>query len=125
MKPVDYSKEELKELMQAEEFDFFKTYTVAKDLRTGAIDLTPRKSASKHYKVLGKVKPIDVLVETFQRIANQKRDLICYTTLKKEYGEENAKSIQPLLEVDNPYYKCAVPMRLYDREVVEHIITRK
>ncbi|MGE5943996.1 MAG: hypothetical protein ACM31G_06620 [Flavobacteriales bacterium] len=44
------------------------------------------------------------------------------STLKKEFGL-TPKEIEELnyIEVDNPYYKCAGPMRLYLKAEVEKI----
>lgn len=49
-----------------------------------------------------------------------KANLICYSQAVAEYGKRNVIDKAFAKKVDNPHYKCAAPMRLYDTNVIEY-----
>lgn len=46
--------------------------------------------------------------------------MITYTRAKNEYGEELLNGLT-YVECDNPYYKCASPMKLYYKDCLEYL----
>ena len=55
-------------------------------------------------------------------IKNKLKDevkLICHSTVAKRYGKKFADGIKPYTYKDNPYYKCASPMKLYIEKAVD------
>lgn len=49
-----------------------------------------------------------------------KGTFICYTRACSKYGKKNVTDYSLIMEVDNPYYKCAAPMRIYDKKMIEY-----
>ncbi len=49
---------------------------------------------------------------------------ITLSTVLKEYGKKGVIDTAFTREADNPYYKCAAPMKLYNREVIEYQLAK-
>lgn len=49
---------------------------------------------------------------------------ITLSTVLKEYGKKGVLESAFTREADNPYYKCAAPMRLYNRDVIEYQLAK-
>lgn len=47
-------------------------------------------------------------------------EMITYTRAKNEYGKELLNGVS-YIEFDNPYYKCASPMKLYFKECLDYL----
>lgn len=54
-----------------------------------------------------------------------KENNICLSTVKSDYGKNGIIPTAFVREVDNPHYKCASPMRLYNREVIEYQLAKQ
>lgn len=109
--------------------DKTKKICVAIDLTDGRIVLDDKSPNGEQYKKIGEVQ-IESDKKTKKNIAHIAtevnkiiRDYDGYITLgraKKEYGKDMDIEVGFIKEVDNPHYKCAAPMRLYDKNVLEY-----
>lgn len=103
----------------------WKHITVFIDIRDGEAYLSQCSTPSKYQLVIGKAtlpvkythKNCDECAERIKAIIKEYRreHTICKTTLISLYGADFASTLKPLAIVDNPYYKCAEPMKLYDK----------
>lgn len=50
---------------------------------------------------------------------------ICLSTVTSDYGKKGVIATAFVREVDNPCYKSASPMRLYNREVIEYQLAKQ
>lgn len=111
-----------------------RNYKIMIDLRNGNVILTERTTA-KYYIQIGKInfKSVDYTVNHIKRLASdlnsqiQKYNseaLICKSRVKSEYGKKGLLDIAFVKAVDNPYYKCAGDMLLFDRNVIEYNLKR-
>lgn len=111
-----------------------KNYKVMIDLRNGNVVLIERTIA-KYYIQIGKIK-LKNIINTSKNINKLASDLnsliqkyngkslICKSRVKSEYGKKGLLDIAFIMAVDNPYYKCAGDMQLYDRNVIEYNLKR-
>ena len=106
-------------------------YNVAIDNRNGSIEFVGRKTSCKYYNIVGSVdltslKPTkkNVLAKATEiRRMISAYDKTCYMTYSRavsQYGKKNVIDSAFIKEVDNPHYKSAWPMRLYDKNVIEY-----
>lgn len=106
------------------------SYYVMIDLRDRNIVLMSHKSKAKNYVPIGavKTKGEKTTVRNVNKLAGQIRSavktsndksIICYSRAVSEYGRKNVTDVAFVKGADNPHYKCAAPMKLYDRNVIE------
>lgn len=119
-------------------------YNVMFDKRDNTIKLSKTKTEKEYYIQLGKLKVEDIDNESLSEFKiktnikktatalnkliksyNKSGCLVCYTTVVKEYGKNNVTEKAFVKEVDNPYYKCSAPMKLYDKNVIEYNIEKR
>jgi hypothetical protein len=107
------------------------TYKIAIDNRNGNIVFIRRNTQCKYYNIIGSVdlsslKPTkkSVLLKATEIhnviSAYNKTCYITYTRAVSEYGKKNVIDSAFVKEVENPYYKSASPMRLYDKNVLAY-----
>jgi len=100
------------------------------DRRDGYVVLMSTKSRSKNYIHLGMVKTkgekptirnINSIASEISKMVRKynHESYICYSRAISEYGKKNVTDMAFIKEVDNPYYKCSAPMKLYDKNVIE------
>ncbi len=108
---------------------------VAVSLKDGCFALCKTKPSEEHYFILGVFDTRDVKVtqKNLSKLSGQllkmmrgydRESLICYGNAVKKYGKK-AISKGFITTVDNPYYKCAAPMRLYDENVIRYHIIKQ
>lgn len=107
------------------------TYNVAIDNRNGSIAFVRRKTKCKYYNIIGKV-DLSSLKPTKKNVLSKATEIhnvistynktcyITYTRAVSEYGKKNVIDSAFIKEVENPHYKSASPMRLYDKNVLEY-----
>lgn len=112
--------------------DWAKAYHIVIDQRNGDIVLMTRLSKTPHYIKVGEAKRTPEMrlnSRNVQKMATQVRKAvdeynrtcyICYSKAVGVYGKKNVIDEAFVKEVDNPYYKCAGAMRLYDKNVIEY-----
>ena len=111
-----------------------QNYKIMIDLRNGNVVLTKRTIA-RYYIQIGKInfKGVVNTNSNINRLASglnsqiQKYNgeaLICKSRVKSEYGKKGLLDIAFIKAVDNPHYKCAGDMLLYDRNVIEYNLKR-
>ena len=101
-----------------------KHVSISIDLRNGIACLSECSTPRKYQLVIGKsTLPVKYTRKNCDDCAQAIKDIIkkyrrghtiCKTTLISRYGADFASTQKPLTIVDNPHYKCAEPMRLYD-----------
>lgn len=107
-------------------------YKVMVDLRNGNITLIKR-TQSKFYIQIGEIdlsskrvtkKVISNLASALNsQIKGYNKDsLICKSHVKSEYGTSGLLDEAYVMTVDNPYYKCAGDMKLYDMNVINYYL---
>ncbi|MBO4851970.1 MAG: hypothetical protein J5529_13885 [Prevotella sp.] len=112
------------------------TYHIMIDNRNGCVVLIHCTKKSKYYNKIGmvdtrKIKPtiknVNAVASKIRKDINtyNKTCLISYNRAVSVYGKKKVTDIAFVKEVDNPYYKCAAPMRLYDKNVIEYYINCK
>lgn len=105
------------------------------DRSDGCVVLMESKSRRKNYIFLGSVKTNGVkkTIKNINAIASEinkikkkydKESYICYSRAISEYGKKNVSDKAFIKEVDNPYYKCSAPMKLYDKNVIEFYLKK-
>ena len=106
-----------------------KKFCVTLDLSDGIILIGEEIPKGDQYKGLGEVqivsnketkKNIAHIATEVSKIIRAYNGYITLGRAKKEYGKDMDIEVGFIKEVDNPYYKCAAPMRLYDKNVLEY-----
>lgn len=105
-------------------------YNVVTDVRNGRIVLIERPTASYYIKIgklnLGSVKCTRNNVNQLASILNgyvrayNRQSLMCKSRVIPEYGKIGLLDVAYVKTVDNPHYKCAGDMKLYDKNVIEY-----
>lgn len=105
-------------------------YHLVIDKRNGDVVLLRRWSATQYFHKIGEVCTKTKMTEkNVSKIASQLlKDIkaydltsrICFSKAVEAYGKRNVIDEAFLRKVDNPHYKCAAPMRLYDKNVIEY-----
>lgn len=113
-----------------------KLYYVAIDFRNSNVVILNNKPKSEWYRPISKLR-LTGLKYTKKNIYEKasevrqsilrydKANLICYSQAVSEYGKRNVIDEAFAKKVDNPHYKCAAPMRLYDANVIEYYMNMK
>lgn len=98
------------------------------NLKNGDIYLGISRSLSNSQKLIHKV-TIDTKQHNIIEYAQMLKEACykyssvnrkCYTTVCSFYGRKVMEKIEPLYYVDNKYYKCAAPMKIYDINVLNY-----
>ena len=107
-------------------------YVLFVDLRNGDVNIAKPSRKKKCELFIGDVFLSDLKKGTLNKFmsevkkiitAYQRRgSMICKKTALYQYGKEFIEKFEPTY-VDNPYYKCAAPMCLYDKNVLDYCIT--
>jgi len=104
-------------------------YYVAIDNRNGSIAFIGRKKNYKYYNIIGSV-DLSNLKSTKKSVLSKATEIhkiisaynrTCYITYSRavsEFGKKNVTDSAFIKEVENPHYKSARPMRLYDKNVL-------
>ncbi len=109
------------------------SYYIMVDKRNGDVVLMNSKSDAAFYTHIGKVKTSQVknTKKNINALATQIHKAIaaynktCYITYSRavsEYGKKNVIDEAFVKTADNPYYKCAGQMRLYDKNIIQYHI---
>ena len=106
------------------------TYYVLVDLRNGGIALSRRSPKAQYYiKICEVCTRMPLTNKNVKKVASQilkcikdynKTCLMCYSKAVSEYGKGHVVDEAFIKKVDNPHYKCAAPMKLYDKNVIEY-----
>ena len=99
------------------------TYNIVFDLNNGDYNLCNCGKCTNNQLVILRLKITNCKTDATKikeaiRI-DAKSSLICHTTFVKEYKSLVGK-VYPLLEVQNPHYKCAAYMKLYDTRMLNY-----
>ncbi len=113
--------EELLELAQAG-----RKFNVVIDLRNDQIVVTDSKLRRYDTKLcdFSFLKGTKKEVSEFNRAikaCSKRYTVVCKSTVAKTYGKDVAEQAPVYSEVDNPYYKCSSPMKLYIKESLDYL----
>lgn len=101
-----------------------KTFKAVIDRKNDKLIVTDEKP-KRHDKVLTTftfTKGTKVEAMRFNNeIKRSPYQLICKSSVAKTYGKDFAENAPICCEVDNPYYKCSAPMRLYIKQSMDYI----
>lgn len=116
----DYKVADLREGISELQENGIKTVHVLHDLALNKWVISQRAMPSRRFKEVGHC-PLDY--KQIKALCNRHSlTYICKTTAYKDYKEYGADIIEKgfVTETDNPYYKKASPMRIYDRDMIEY-----
>lgn len=105
-------------------------YVLFVDLLNGAVNISKPTTKKKSELIIGDVILSDLKKGTVKKfmsnvkkiITTYKRSgsMICKKTAVNQYGKKFVEKFTPTY-VDNPYYTCAAPMCLYDKNVLNYM----
>lgn len=102
-----------------------KTFYAVLDKEKDVFEIRNFKRQNKRYLNIGKVK----MQKDTHTTASKLKDLIrlylkncyiCKTTAIKQYKRKNIENLEPDLYVKNPHYSKAMPMQLYDKNLLDY-----
>lgn len=129
--------DELRVFVDNEMQEGVKKYEIAVDKRNGLLVFLKRKTPTEYYIPIGRVDlnvnhtPKNVsekasqIYQIVKKYEKESECLISYARAKSEYGKKNVTDKAFVALVDNPFYKCAAPMRLYDKNVIEYYMAKQ
>lgn len=109
-------------------------FKIMVDLRNGEIVML-KSTKAKYYIQIGEIN-ITLPKITKKGICNlasnlnsqiqhyNAQSIICKSRVKSEYGKSGIIDEAYVKAVDNPHYKCAGKMQLYDRNVINYYLKR-
>lgn len=117
----------IEKMMQAHQRREWKIYG---DCLSEKFLVTPVKQTAKRYRLIGTVKTNDGTEQAANDVVNIIRDYAknlycCQSTARKMTKNKEILLLAYVGEADNPYYKCAAPMQLYNRYMIEYLTTAK
>ena len=106
-------------------------YALYVNLKNGNVNIAKSARPKRSELVIGKVILNDCsneksLEEFFQNVHRTIRKyhssgvLMCRTTVIRQFGQKFVDRFDPVFIVENPHYKCASPMCLYDINTLKY-----